>query len=409
MENLAVSPVERGFCPYIGTGSQSVYDYFTVEKRVKVNPHTKGICFASHDGELKKPYRVFNRSFEENHQYPYFEIMAHSNSLLTAWHSQNDKEPTEFELLDLKDMSHENIVWLRASGELNNLVVNKTEQLLAMVYHDDDWRVDIRRSENFQLREVVQHNLPIIAVFFHNDVLFSLSDKLIASYPEDRRDNCLVSSGENILGWAKHPKDPYLILIEQEHYRIIDLDTLEIVKTAEWTEQIKWFNLLQKYSNHSTERPSDSSCVVFSTNAKHLFLGGYGQLVVFDWHDMIRPRCLQAKAVSVIDIHSSNYSTKKQKKNLAAHIIDMIPINRDRILCLTADAYLSMVNVRTREIKLLLTPGTGVRMNSLQLCAKNKYLAMIGYYYGFDNDTCTVESALLIWKLSRLLNKGDII
>ena len=140
-----------------------------------------------------------------------------------------------------------------------------------------------------------------------------------------------------------------------------------------------------------------------------MFLGGYGKLAVFDWHDMLRPRCLQPKPGDMIDINPDNYSNSKNKKALAGHIIDMVPINRDRLLCATADGYLSMLNIRTREVNLLLKPGTGVRMNSLQLCANNKYLAMIGYYYGYDNTGCNVESALLIWKLSRLLKKGTLI
>jgi len=409
MNNLAVNAAERVSYPLVGTVSQTINDDFVTNERNPKNTNTKGVCFLSQDGKEQGPYRVFNRSFEENPQYPYFRIMDDSNSLLTAWHSQTDKEPAEFELLNLNDMSHENIVWLRASGEVNALTVNKKETLLAMVYHDEGWRVDIRRSNNFQLREVVHHVLPVIGMFFYHDVLFSLSNKLMASYPEDRRGNALVSSSSKVLGWAKHPTDPYLVLIEPERYRIINLDTLELVKSAEWTEQIKWFNLLQKYSNHNFEQPIDNSIAVFSTDANHLFLGGYGQLAVFDWHDMLRPRCVQPKPISMIDIHSNNYGIDEEDKVVATHIIDMMPINRDRVLCATADGYLSMLNVRTREITLLLIPGTGVRMNSLQLCVHNKYLAMVGYYYGFDNNECKVESALLIWRLSRLLNHGNLI
>lgn len=408
MNNLAVNAAERDFYPLVGSDSQSIYDYFAGDNRAK-DTQNNGICFVSQDGKLQRPYRVFNRSLEENPQYPSFRITDNSNSLLTAWHSQTDKEPAEFELLNLNDMSNENVMWLRASGEVNSLAVNKTEELLAMIYHDEDWRVDIRRSSNFQLREVVHHSSPIIGVFFYNDVVFSLSDKLIASYPEDRHKNFLVSSSEKILGWAQHPTSPYLVLIEPESYKIIDLNTLEHVKRAEWTEPIKWFNLLQKYSNHSLEQPVDNSTAVFSSDGNRLFLGGYGQLAVFDWHDMLRPRCVQPKPSDMIDILSSNYSKDKRKKVLSAHIIDMVPVNRDKLLCATADGYLSMVNIRTKEVNLLLTPGTGVRMNSLQLCANNKYLAMIGYYYGFDNNGCNVESALLIWKVSRLLNKGKLI
>jgi hypothetical protein len=409
MDNLAVNSAERALYPLGDSNSQSIYDYFAVNKHIQSNTHTNEICFVSHDGKLQKPYRIFNRSFEENPQCPYFRIMDHSNSLLTVWHGQSDKEPDEFELLDLSDMSHENIVWLRASGEVLSLVVNKMEKLLAMVYHDESWRVDIRRSGNFQLREVVHHSEPVRGVFFHNDVLFSLSNKLIASYPETRHGNTLVSSTDKVLGWVKHPTDPYLLLIEAERYRIIDLNTLKLVKTAEWTEHIKWFNLLQKYSNHSFERTTDKSTAVFSSDGNRLFMGGYGQLAVFDWHDMLRPRCMHLEPSAMINIHSSSYSANDQKKLLAAHIIDMVPINRDRLLCATADGYLSMVNIRSMDVSLLLTPGTGVRMNSLQLCANNKYLAMVGYHYGFDDDGCTMESALLVWKLSRLLNKGNVI
>jgi len=409
MNNLAVNAAERDIYPLASVGSQSIYDYFADNKLSKVRTHTTGLCFVSQDGVVKRPYRVFNRSFEENSQYPYFRILENSNSLLTTWHSQSDKEPSEFELLNLNDMSHDNIAWLRASGEPGCLAVNKTEKLLAMVYHDDGWRVDIRRSENFQLREVVHHATPIIGVFFHNDVMFSLSDKLIVSYPEERHENCLINSSEKILGWAQHPTEPYVVLIEPERFKIIDLNTLKLVKTAEWTEQMKWFNLLQKYSNHNVELHVDKGSAEFSTDGNRLFLGGYGQLAVFDWHDMLRPRCLQPEPSSMINMHSDNYSKEDSGKNSDAHIIDMIPVNRDKLLCATADGYLSMVNIRTEEISLLLTPGTGVRMNSLQLCANNKYLAMVGYYYGFDNSGCDVESALLIWKLSRLVNKGSVI
>jgi len=410
MNNLAVNAAERDFYPLVGVDSQSVFDYFANNKLSKVSPRTDGMCFTTQDGELQRPYRTFNRSLEENPQYPYFRIMDNSNSLLTAWHSKTDKEPSEFELLNLSDMSRDNIAWLRASGEPSSIIVDKTEKLLAMVYHEEGWRVDVRRSDNFQLREVVHHIAPVVGVFFHNDLMFSLSNKLIVSYPEERHESCLISSSKNVLGWAQHPTDPYLVLIEPERYKIIDLNTLALVKTAEWTEQMKWFNLLQKYSNHSFELHVDKSTAEFSTDGNRLFLGGYGQLAVFDWHDMLRPRCVQPEPASMINMHSNNYSTGGQKKSFDAHVIDMMPINRDKLLCATADGYLSMINVRTEEISLLLTSGSGVRINSLQLCKNGKYLAMLGYYYGFDdNGTCEVESALLIWKLSRLLNKGSVI
>lgn len=408
MVNLAVNTADRDSYPFVGVESQSIYDYFANNKLSKVSSRTDGMCFTTQDGTLQKPYRTFNRSFEENPQYPYFRIMEHSNSLLTAWRSMTDKEPAEFELLDLSDMSRDNVAWLRASGDSSSLVVDKTEKLLALVYHGEDWRVDIRRSDNFQLREVVHHAAPIIGVFFHNDVMFSLSNKLIVSYPEARHNNCLISSSRKILGWAQHPTDPYLVLIEPDRYKIIDLNTLTLVKTAEWTEQMKWFNLLQKYSNPKMELHVDKSTAEFSTDGNRLFLGGYGQLAVFDWHDMLRSRCVQPEPANMINIHSDNYSKEEPKKSFDAHIIDMVPINRDKLLCATADGYLSMVNIRTKEISLLLKPGSGVRINSLQLGANGKYLAMLGYYYGFDNSgNCEVESALLIWKLSRLLNKGS--
>ena len=408
MDNLTVNTLERESYPLVGTGPQSIYDYFATGECTKVNTHTNGVCFVSSDGELKRPYRIFNRSFEENPQYPYFRITDHSNSLLTAWHSQTDKEPAEFELLDLNDMSHKNIMSLRATGDVNSLVINKDEKLLAMVYHDDGWRVDIRYSENFQLREVVHHDSPVIGMFFYKDILFSLSNKLIVSFPEEHHGNCLVRSCEKVLGWAQHPTDPYLVLIEEECYRIINLDTMKLVKSAEWTEQIKWFNLLQKYSNYSFRPSTDNNIAKFSMDGNRLLLGGYGQLALFDWHDMLRPRCIQPTHTDIIDIHSSN-SSSKEHKVLAAHVTNMIPVNRDKLLCATADGYLSMVNIRSKEVKLLLVPGTGVRMNSLQLCANNKYLAMVGYYYHFDNNGCNVESALLIWKLSRLVSKGSLV
>ena len=410
MNNFAVNAVERDLYPPAGVDSQPFYDYFANNKLNKVSTRTDGMCFLTKDGKLQRPYRTFNRSFEKNQQYPYFRIMDHSNSLLTAWYSKTDKEPTEFELLNLNDMSHNNVAWLRATGESCSLIVNKTEKLLAIVYHDEYWRVDIRRSDNFQLREVVHHIAPIVGVFFHNDVLFSLSNKLIVSYPEERHENCLISSSKKVLGWAQHPTDPYLVLIEPDRYKIIDLNTLTLVKTAEWTEQMKWFNILQKYSNHRLELHVDKSTAEFSTDGNRLFLGGYGQLAVFNWHDMLRPRCAQPEAENIINIRSNNYSSEGQGKNIDAHIIDMVPINRDKLLCATADGYLSVINIRTEEISLLLTPGNGVRINSLQLCSKGKYLSMLGYYYGFDiSGNCRLESALLIWKLSRLLNKGSAI
>jgi len=205
MNNLAVNAAERVFCPLVSPGSQSIYDYFAGNTLAEAKPQTTGVCFVSRDNELQRPYRVFNRSLEETPQYPSFRITDHSSSLLTAWHSQSDKEPVEFEVLDLGDMSRENIMWLRAYGEFSSLAVDRTEKLLAMVYHGERWRVDIRRAKNFQLREVVHHTLPVNGVFFHDDVLFSLSNKLIASFPEDRRENNIICSSQKILGWAQHP------------------------------------------------------------------------------------------------------------------------------------------------------------------------------------------------------------
>lgn len=407
MNNLAVNTAVRTPGSVNSVGTQSVYEYFAANKAPETKIKTNGVCFIMPDGEFQRPYRVFNRSFEEDPKSPYFRMMSRSNSLLTAWHSQCDKEPTEFELLNLADMSRENIAWLRAAGDITQLAVSKDEKLLALAYHDDGWRVDIRRSDNFQLREVVHHAEPLIGLFFHNDVLFSLSSKLVVSYPEKRQENCLVASSKKILGWVQHPTARYLLVIEAEHYWIIDLEKLQIVKKAEWTEQIKWFNILQKYSNRNLELHSNNSIATFSKDGNRLFLGGYGKLAMFDWHDMLRPRCVQPKPSAVINIHSDNYPDGGQPKVLNAHIIDMIPINRDRLLCVSADGYLTMINSRTKEGYLLLTPGSGVRINSLQLCAQGKNLAMIGYYYDIDDyGVCKVESALLIWKLSRLLNKS---
>lgn len=407
MNNLAVNTVERDLYPLESVNPQSIYDYFADKKLSNANSRTDGAYFVSQDGEIRRPYRIFNRSFEENPQYPYFRIMEHSNSILTAWHSQNDKEPSEFELLNLKDMSHDNVAWLRAAGQPGSLAVNKTEKLLAMVYHDGGWRIDIRRSDNFQLREVVHHTAPVVGMFFYNDVMFSLSNKLIVSYPEERHANCLISSSEKVLGWAQHPVEPYVVLIEPDRYKIIDLNTLKLVKKAEWTEEMKWFYLLQRYSNHNMNLHFDKSAVGFSTDGNRLFLGGHGQLAVFDWHDMLRPRCVDPAPVNMINMQSTTCG--EQEKSSDVHIIDMVPINRDKLLCATADGYLHMVNTRTDERFLLLTPTAGVRMNSLQLCADAKYLAMVGYCYGFDNKGCNVESALMIWKLSRLLNKSSAI
>jgi WD40 repeat protein len=216
--------------------------------------------------------------------------------------------------------------------------VNKTEKLLALVYHEDSWRVDVRRSSNFQLREVVHHTTPILGVFFHNDVMFSLSNKLVASYPEDRLEPRLIYSSKKVLGWAHHPSEPYLIGVEADRYWIVDLNTLEVVKRAEWTEQIKWFNILRKFSNsNSLELRANNSTVAFSSDGNRFFFGGYGEVAVFDWHDMYRPRCLQPKPTEIISIHSGSYPAGGQEKGSNAHIIDMVPINRDRLLCATAD------------------------------------------------------------------------
>ena len=138
-------------------------------------------------------------------------MMSRSNSLLTAWHSRTDKEPTEFELLNLDDMSNESIAWLRAAGEVTYLSVNKTGKLMALVYRDENnWRVDIRRSDNFQLREVVHHATPVLGAFFHNDILFSVSNKLVVSYPEDRHENQMIAQVR--IYWVGHTTRKTLIL-----------------------------------------------------------------------------------------------------------------------------------------------------------------------------------------------------
>ncbi|MDD5699361.1 MAG: hypothetical protein PHH77_12170 [Victivallaceae bacterium] len=403
MNNLAVNAAEGVFYPVGSSVSQSIYEYFTGNKRSRLQPKTNRVCFIAENGDLECPCQTFNRSFEEIPKYPYFRMMSHSDSLLTVWYSQQDKEPAEFEVLNLADMSRENVAWLRAAGEVTSLVLNRTGKLLGLVYHDDNWRVDVRRANNFQLREVVHHAAPITGVFFHKDIVFSLSNKLVVSYPEDRRENSLIHTGGKVLGWAHHPTDPYLIAIEPEHYWIVDLNELKVIKTAEWPEQIKWFNLLRKYSNYSFDRQADSSTVAFSNEGNRLFLGGYGELAVFDWHDMLRPRSEKPEPLNVLDL-DSNVTPNAAP---GAHIINMMPINRDRLLCVTADGYLRLLNIRTEEKYLLLTPGSGVRINSLQVCARGKRLAMVGYYYGIDRDgRCRMESALLIWKLSRLLNRG---
>jgi hypothetical protein len=407
MNNMAVNAAVGNLYPLGGIDSQSIYDYFA-DGRVEKQQTTlnNGLVFQGMDGEVRKPYRVFNRSLDNGSRRPYYRVMLKANSILTAWQSQHDKEPAEFQMLDLGNMTQENVAWLRADGEVNLIAVNKAEKLLAMVYHDEHWRVDIRRCDNFQLREVVAHEMPVSGLFFHEDVLFSLSNRLIASYPEDRRENMLVCSSNNVLGWAHHPTDPYLVIVEADCFRVIDLNNLKVVKKAQWTDAIKWFNVLQRYSNHSLEQHLNKTTAIFTKDGNRLLLGGYGKLAVFDWHDMLRPRCEQPGPEKIIDIHPEKYSPGTRKLLPDSHIIDMAAINRDRVLCATADGYLCMVNTRTEEIALLLKPGLGVRMNSLQLDCKGKYLTMVGYHYGFENRECRVESALMIWKMSRLMSKA---
>ncbi|MFA6714960.1 MAG: hypothetical protein WCS27_06265 [Victivallaceae bacterium] len=390
-----------------GVESQSFYDYFADAPLNRMHKRTNGLCFISQDNDFQRPYRIFNRSLTESPQFPYFRIMEKSNSLLTAWVSRNEHEPTEFNMIDLNNMSQENLAWLRAAGTINSITVSEDEKLMALAYYGDGWRVDIRRSQNFQLREVVNHASPLSGVFFHNDILFSLSDQLVASYPESRYESCAVCSVKKVLGWAKHPTAPYLALVETDCYRIIDLEKLCVIKTAEWTERIKWFYLLQKYSNRHHHIHVAESAVSFSKDGNHLLLGGCGQLAVFNWNDMLRPRCPQPEPENIITLPlEAAPDTGDKKRILDAHIVDILPLNRDKILCATAEGYLCQINTRTEEVFLLLKPGTGVRINSLQLCPKGKYLTMTGYYYAFDGNAYQLESAMLIWKMSRLLNKG---
>jgi hypothetical protein len=403
MNTLAAHAAGGTFYPFPGMASQSFYDYFADQSLNQMHQRTNGLCFVSLDGKFQRPYRVFNRSLAESPQFPYFRVMESSNSLLTAWVSRNDHEPTEFNMIYLDDMSHENLAWLRAAGTINSITFSKNEKLMALAYHDDGWHVDVRRSGNFQLREVVHHASMLNGVFFHNDVMFSLSNQLIATYPEDRRENTLVCSARKVLGWAQHPTAPYLALLEADCCRIIDLDNLSVVKTIEWTEQIKWFYLLQKYSNHHHYIHVAQSAASFSKDGNHLLLGGCGQLAVFNWNDMLRPRCPEPEPEAVININSESGDGEEV---LNAHIVDILPVNRDKILCATADGYLAMINTRQEEVLLLLKPGTGVRINSLQLCPKGKYLTMAGYHYSFDGDSYQMESAMLIWKMSRLINNG---
>ena len=410
MNNLAVNAADGTLYPSAGIDSQSIYEYFAGNERSKSKLRTTSVCFVGEKGEFKRPYRVYNRSLDEVPKYPYLRMMPEANILLTAWRSHNDKEPIEFETLDLTDMSKDNIAWLRANGELTNMAVNKAERLLAMAYRDESWRIDIRRTNNFQLREVVHHPSPIIGLFFHKEMLVSLSNKLIVSYPEARNENCLLNSNSKVIGWAHHPTEPYMVIIEADRYYIVDLDKLRVVKKAEWTEQIKWFNLLRKYSNQSTNMQVKNCTAAFSKDGNRFLLGGYGKIAVFDWHDMLRPRCVQPKPENVVCIYSDDFCSKEHKGMLDAHITDIVPLNRDKLLCVTSGGYMTMANIRTQERNLLLSPGNGVRINSIQLSANGKRLAMAGYYYGIDGKGgCKVESALLIWKVSRLLSKASLI
>ncbi|MDD5727327.1 MAG: hypothetical protein PHV59_02075 [Victivallales bacterium] len=408
MSNMAVNAVTGTLCPLGGIDSQSIYDYFAGNRIEKARTvRSDGLTFSGIDDTPRTAYRVFRRNVEGGSRRPYYRMMNKANAVLTAWQSPHDKEPTEFQLLDLGDMSQENIAWLRADGEVNLMVVDKAEKLLAMAYHDEHWRIDIRRSDSFQLREVIRHAMPVSGLFFHNDVLFSLSNKLVASYPEDRRESVLVCSGSNVLGWAHHPSDPYMIIVETDSFRIIDLDSLRVVKEAAWTDAIRWFNILQRYSNHNMEQHLNKSTAVFSKDGNRLLLGGYGRLAVFNWHDMLRPRCEQPEPEKIIDIHPEKYSPEVRKSPPDSHIIDMACLNRDRVLCVTAAGYLSLVNIRSDETALLLKPGIGVRINSVQLDSKGKYLAMTGYHYDFDGRECKVDTALMLWKMSRLINKSS--
>jgi hypothetical protein len=405
MSNLAVNTAAGTVYPFGGKSSQSVYDYFAGNSYSSNNPRNNNMHFIAPDGERLKPYRTFNRSTEENPKYPHFQFIESSNSLLTAWHGKNDKEPVEFESLNLNDMSRENVAWLRAAGEFNYLGINKSEKLMALAYYNENWRIDVRRSNNFQLREVVHHDSPVKGIFFHNDVVFSLSDKLIVSYPEDRKSTIVLGSCKNVIGWAQHPKSPHLILIEPESYKIIDLESLRLVKSAEWTNEIKWLNLLQNYSSYGPNIRSSKSAVLFSKDGNHLFLGGYGKVAVFNWNDMLRPRCLQPDTEKVLSINSEEQPCSKGTNN---HVIDIEPVNRDRILCVTADGCLNMLNIRTDEKHSLMKSANGIRINSLQLCSNGKRLAMLGYHYGIDNyGKCKIESNLLVWKLSKFLRKAE--
>ena len=68
MSNLAVNTAEGTFYPVGGVGIQSIYEYFVGSKPSAQAKKTNSVCFIAPNGELQRPYRTFNRSFEETPQ-----------------------------------------------------------------------------------------------------------------------------------------------------------------------------------------------------------------------------------------------------------------------------------------------------------------------------------------------------
>ncbi|MCP3965634.1 MAG: hypothetical protein GY750_14745 [Lentisphaerae bacterium] len=378
------------------------YEYFAGNSDIPLSARISGIKFSDSDSLPIEPTAMFDRSFEDFPKHVQSCVLPMSGNILLVWYGETESEPIEFERLNCKSLKKESAAWLRINGEIDSICADDDEKLIGFAYCNGKWIVEVRRANNFQLREAVIHESRIKGMFFKDECFYSISKDVIAVYPEERYEQKTVYSGNGVNGWSVHPLDPYLVLSEYDGLKIINLDNqqlaLSVQPGGEKDNACSFPFACCTFSGDCAE----TKAVSFSRDGRKLFVSGAGGVSVYSWRDILRSKGVMPEPQSIITLCDDSMAEGAGR----VVITEIVPVNREIIIGCSSDGTLWQLNISTGVGKLLLRPDFGVRINKMKLAANRKVLVINGYHYRLDaGGDCSVENGILLWKLNKLLKR----
>ncbi|QSH42233.1 hypothetical protein P0136_03850 [Lentisphaerota bacterium ZTH] len=378
------------------------YEYFAGNSDIPLSARISGIKFSDCDDSPVEPAVMFDRSFEDFPKHVQACVLPKSGNMLVAWYGETESEPIEFERVNCKSFKKESVAWLRIHGEVDTICADEYEKLVGIAYCDGKWVAEVRRINNFQLREAVVHDSRVKGMFFQDERFYSISKEVIVAYPEERFDQKTIYSGKSISGWAVHPVEPFLFLSEYGSFKIIDLEKECVVADLPAGSDQNNSCGLPFACCTFTSDSTDSKAISFSRDGRKLFVSGISDVSVYGWREILRGKGKMPDPQSVINLNNRDIN------DIPGRIIvtELLPVNREIIIGCSSEGSLWQLNISTGTSQLLFRPDYGVRINKMRLAANRKVLAINGYHYRLDaGGDCSVENGLLLWKLNKLLQR----